>query len=190
MDWHLFYYYKYMYVEKRRGWVDWGHLVIVQVQSVMRELVILNHYTIYGPGNPPKEKVHDTSYALNKQAVHLFISYTTLLLLLLLLLRTAATSSTTERDLAVRRSSLLVRHDMHVLGVAAPAGVTLVVVNSGAGGADFTLNLGHVLGDDLGVVAVDDLGQLLEGGALCLDVLEVDEGELEADPALQRDMGG
>lgn len=74
--------------------------------------------------------------------------------------------------------------------MAAPAGVTLVVVDSGAGGADFTLNLGHVLGDDLGVVAVDDLGQLLEGGALCLDVLEVDEGELEADPALQRDMGG
>lgn len=37
---------------------------------------------------------------------------------------------------------------------------------------------------DCGVVAVDDLGELLEGGALGLDVHDVDEDELEGDPAL------
>ena len=34
------------------------------------------------------------------------------------------------------------------------------------------------------VLAVDDLGQLLERGAARLDVHEVDEAELEEDPAL------
>lgn len=37
---------------------------------------------------------------------------------------------------------------------------------------------------DGGVVAVDDLGELLEGGALGLDVHDVDEDELGSDPAL------
>jgi hypothetical protein len=37
---------------------------------------------------------------------------------------------------------------------------------------------------DLGLVAVDDLGELLESGALGLDVHEEDEAELEEDPAL------
>lgn len=64
-----------------RGWVDWCHLVIVQVQSVMRELVILNYYTVCRSGNAPKDEAHDLfSYALNKQAVHYFINYTILLL--------------------------------------------------------------------------------------------------------------
>ncbi len=36
----------------------------------------------------------------------------------------------------------------------------------------------------LGLVAVDDLGQLLERGAPRLDVHEVDEAELDEDPAL------
>lgn len=35
-----------------------------------------------------------------------------------------------------------------------------------------------------GVGAVDDLGELLEGGAAGLDVLPEDEGELESDPEL------
>lgn len=34
------------------------------------------------------------------------------------------------------------------------------------------------------ILAIDELGQLLESGALGLDVHEVDEGELEEDPAL------
>ena len=38
---------------------------------------------------------------------------------------------------------------------------------------------------NLGGVAVDDLGELLEGGAARLDVHEVDKGKLEGDPALQ-----
>ena len=37
---------------------------------------------------------------------------------------------------------------------------------------------------DLGLVAVNDLGELLEGGALGLDVHKEDEAELEEDPAL------
>lgn len=37
------------------------------------------------------------------------------------------------------------------------------------------------------ILAVDNLGQLLEGGALGLDVHEVNEGELESDPALDFD---
>ena len=38
---------------------------------------------------------------------------------------------------------------------------------------------------DLGLVAIDDLGQLLEGGALGLNVHEVNEAQLEEDPALE-----
>jgi len=37
---------------------------------------------------------------------------------------------------------------------------------------------------NLGLVAVDDLGELLEGGALGLNVHEVDEDKLKEDPAL------
>ena len=46
------------------------------------------------------------------------------------------------------------------------------------------LDLADVDVADLGLVAVDDLGQLLESGALGLDVHEEDEDELEEDPAL------
>jgi hypothetical protein len=42
------------------------------------------------------------------------------------------------------------------------------------------VDAGHV-----GVVAVDDLGELLEGRALGLDVHEVHKDELEEDPALR-----
>ena len=38
---------------------------------------------------------------------------------------------------------------------------------------------------DLGVLSVDDLGKLLQGGAPSLNVHEVDKDELEEDPALQ-----
>lgn len=34
------------------------------------------------------------------------------------------------------------------------------------------------------ILAVDDLGQLLESGSLGLDVYEVDKGELDSNPAL------
>lgn len=48
------------------------------------------------------------------------------------------------------------------------------------------LDLVEVQLRDGGVVAVDDLGELLEGGALGLDVHDVDEDELEGDPALRK----
>lgn len=47
------------------------------------------------------------------------------------------------------------------------------------------LDLVDVDMSDLGLVAIDDLGQLLEGGSLGLDVHEVDEAQLEEDPALE-----
>ena len=46
------------------------------------------------------------------------------------------------------------------------------------------LDLVEVEVRDLGVVAVDDLGQLLERRAPGLDVHEVDEAQLQEDPAL------
>lgn len=46
------------------------------------------------------------------------------------------------------------------------------------------LDLVEVQLRDGGVVAVDDLGELLEGRALGLDVHDVDEDEFECDPAL------
>jgi len=47
---------------------------------------------------------------------------------------------------------------------------------------DLVLDLLEADVGDLGIVAIDDLSQLLEGRALGLDVHEVDEDELEADP--------
>lgn len=49
---------------------------------------------------------------------------------------------------------------------------------------DLLLDLANVDVGNVGVVAVDDLGKLLESGTLGLDVHEEDEGELESDPAL------
>jgi hypothetical protein len=37
---------------------------------------------------------------------------------------------------------------------------------------------------NLGLITIDDLGELLEGGALGLNIHEVDEGEFEENPAL------
>jgi hypothetical protein len=47
------------------------------------------------------------------------------------------------------------------------------------------LDLVDVDVSDLGLVAIDDLGQLLEGGALGLDVHEVNEAQLQENPALE-----
>lgn len=49
---------------------------------------------------------------------------------------------------------------------------------------DLLLDLGKVEVCNLGVGAVDDLDEFLEGRALSLDVEEVDEGKLEENPAL------
>ena len=49
---------------------------------------------------------------------------------------------------------------------------------------DLLLDLADIDVGNIGVVTIDDLGELLESGALGLDVHEVDEGELESDPAL------
>lgn len=46
------------------------------------------------------------------------------------------------------------------------------------------VDLVHVDLGDLGVLAVEDLGDLLERGAAGFDVEEVDEDEFEGDPAL------
>lgn len=46
------------------------------------------------------------------------------------------------------------------------------------------LDLADVDVGNVGLVAVDDTGELLEGGSLGLDVHEVDEAEFEEDPAL------
>lgn len=46
------------------------------------------------------------------------------------------------------------------------------------------LDLADVDVTDLSLITIDDLGQLLEGGALGLNVHEIHEAELEEDPAL------
>jgi len=45
------------------------------------------------------------------------------------------------------------------------------------------LDLRNIRNTRLGLVAVEDLGNLLERGTLGLDVEEVDDDELEGDPA-------
>lgn len=52
------------------------------------------------------------------------------------------------------------------------------------GDLSLLLDLADVDVGNVGLVAVDDLGELLESGALGLDVHEVDEAEFEEDPAL------
>lgn len=49
---------------------------------------------------------------------------------------------------------------------------------------DLLLDLVNIDVGNIGLVAIDDLGELLESGALGLDVHEEDEDELGGDPAL------
>lgn len=56
----------------------------------------------------------------------------------------------------------------------------------GAVDLNLLLELVEVEAGHGGFVAIDDLGQLLESRATGLDVHEVDEDELEEDPALLR----
>ena len=57
-----------------------------------------------------------------------------------------------------------------------------LVLLEAAGGR--SLNLLDVNVSDLGILAVEDLGDLFEGRALGLDVEEADEEELDVDPDL------
>jgi hypothetical protein len=53
-----------------------------------------------------------------------------------------------------------------------------------ARGHDVGLNSLEINIGDLGVFTIEDLGDLLKGGAFGLDVEDADEDELEGDPAL------
>ena len=57
-------------------------------------------------------------------------------------------------------------------------GLAVLAVDS-----DLFLDLLEIQASDLGFVTVDDLGELLEGGALGFDVHEVNEAQLTEDPA-------
>lgn len=49
----------------------------------------------------------------------------------------------------------------------------------------FFLDVSHVDPSDFGLLAIENLGDFLQSGALGLHVEEVDEGEFEGDPNLQ-----
>jgi hypothetical protein len=57
--------------------------------------------------------------------------------------------------------------------------VVLLVTGSQVGLNGLDIDVG-----DLSLITVEDLGDLLEGGSLGLDVEDADEDELEGDPAL------